>query len=109
MLFDRYTPMIEGRTVADAKTDRRSAVKYGACRLSQEALYLPDGSYLLRSDITDAESRMGAAHVAGCCAGGVPVPRVIVTDVNGRKHQMLLDTQSTAERLVKALLPGKAD
>lgn len=102
LLFSRLFPMIKGHTLPDARADYAQAQKIGFYRLSDHALYCPDGGYLLRRDITQAIRGTGSAHVTGCCAGGVPVPRVVAVTAE-KKFPLLFDTEKAAIRLEEAL------
>lgn len=108
MLFGKLTPTIDGQTLADPKADYRTAQKIGSFRVSEAALYQPNGTYLLRSSIAGAESGMGKTHVTGCCAGGVPVPRVLITTIDGKKLQLLCDSKAISQRLADALNGNEA-
>jgi len=102
MLFDRYLPAVEGRTLPDPKADHRTAVKYGPLRITDVAVYLPDKRYILLEDITGARADLGCAHVTGCCAGGVPVPRVVIA-ADKAKFPVLCDKEETTAAIVKRL------
>lgn len=102
MLFGKPEPMVPGQILADPKEDYRSAQKIGPFRVSQQALYLPNGTYLLRSAILEITNDWGCAHVTGCCAGGIPVPRVVITTAE-KKIPFLCDKEAIAKRLVEAL------
>ena len=102
MLLFKNKPMLPGRTLDHVKEDYQSADKIGPCRVSGAAFYGPDGSYLLLQDITDAVSGMGSAHVTGCCAGSVPVPRVVIT-AGGKKFPILCSNAESAARLAQKL------
>lgn len=102
MFFGDYEPMLEGQTIADPKNDYRSAQKYGFFRISDQAFYQPNRCYLPRSVIRSAEVSMGSAHVTGCCAGGVYVPRLVIhTDT--KKFPILCDNAKLAESIADAL------
>lgn len=102
MLFFRPYPMIKGHTLSDTKADLASAEKIGPYRVGRQALYGPDGGYLLLADITEAIRGTGSAHVTGCCAGGVPVPRVVAVTAE-KKFPLLFDNDKNADRLAEVL------
>lgn len=106
LLFDNYTPMLEGHTLADPKSDYRTAEKFGFFRISGQAFYAPDKRYILRSDILSAEASWGAAHVTGCCAGGVPTPRLVIVTPE-KKFPFLCDKEAMTQKMAD-MLNGKA-
>lgn len=105
MLFFKPYSLLDGQTLADAKQDYASAEKVGPFRLSAKAFYQQDGGYVLREAIQNAVSGWGATHVTGCCAGGIPVPRVVITTAQ-KKIPVFCEHESTAQKLA-ALLNGE--
>lgn len=102
MFFSKFEPLIEGQTLPDPKADYSTAEKVGPYRISQLAFYLPDKRYLLRSSILEAEKGTGYAHVTGCCAGGIPVPRIVIS-TEKQKFPFLCDHEKDAIRLTQEL------
>lgn len=106
MLLFTPQPIIPGQSLPDVKADYRSAKKIGYFRVSDLAVYPPDGTFLLRSSILDIVRNWGSAHVTGCCAGGVPVPRLVIT-TESKKIPLLCGNEATADALAAELNPRK--
>lgn len=102
MFLGRLEALLPDRTLADPKAVRASAEKIGPFRIAEEAVFMPNGTYLLRSDIQEVSWSMAAAHVTGCCAGGVPVPRVVFVTAS-KKFPILCDSKAVAEQITAAL------
>lgn len=102
MLFETHSPMIPGQTIDNPKADYRTAEKFGFFRISDTAFYQPNGSYLPRHLIENAVIGWGSAHVTGCCAGGIPVPRLVIT-AGEKKFQFLCDSEKIAAKMANKL------
>lgn len=102
MLLGKPIPMIQGQTLADYKDDYRTAEKIGHFRVSPKAVYTPDGHFILRSSIVEAVSGWGSAHVTGCCAGGIPTPRILFVTPD-QKIPVLCDKEATSLKLAEVL------
>lgn len=104
MLFQKkFVSLTPSVVLEDPSADYKTAKRLGQYRLSSLALYQPSGNYLPIAAITHAEIGTGATHVTGCCAGGVPVPRVLVNTAD-RKFQFLCDTPKMAQTMLEAFV-----
>lgn len=85
MLFGSWKSMIPGLELGDPKGDVKKALRAGQYKVSDQALYQPDGTYLPFAAVTEVVRDKGSVHVTGCCIGVVPVERVVVATAAGRK------------------------
>lgn len=71
MFGKTYQSMTAGAELADPKAENKTATRVGQYKVSDRAIFKPDGSYLLFSEVTDFVCDKTSVHVSGCCAGGV--------------------------------------
>ena len=80
MLFTKkFKSLVENIEVEDQDSDFKSSKHIGQYRVSDKAIYKADGTYLPFSAVTGIVHDKTAVHVSGCCAGGVPVDRLMFT------------------------------
>ena len=102
MFGRKYVPLEEGSVIEDAAADVKSAKRVGQYKLSKNAIYKADGTYLATSVVTDITHDKTSVHVSGCCAGGVPVERLIFDTEKGR-YPFLFDTTKDVEKVMNIL------
>lgn len=78
MLFTKkFKSLVENAEVENQDSDFKSSRHIGQYRVSGKAIYKADGTYLPFSAVTEIVHDKTAVHVSGCCAGGVPVDRLM--------------------------------
>ena len=80
--FNKAYPFIDGQTISDPRSDRRSAKKIGDTKFGHEAIFFyKDGTlyYIPYSAVTSAKALIMPEHHS-CCSGGstIDVPTVMV-------------------------------
>lgn len=80
--FNKAYPFIDGQTISDPRSDRRSAKKIGDTKYGHEAIFFyKDGTpyYIPYSAVTSAKALIMPEHHS-CCSGGstIDVPTVMV-------------------------------
>lgn len=102
MFGKKFLSVIEGFELDNPAEDCKSAIRIGQYKVSNLAIYKPDGSYLPFEKVTDTVCDKTSVHVSGCCAGGVPVERIIfVTDAG--KYPFIFDTAKDVSRVLEKL------
>ncbi|MBQ0000724.1 MAG: hypothetical protein KBT01_04195, partial [Clostridiales bacterium] len=84
MFGRKWRSLEEGTGIADPQQDYRTAKRIGQFKLSENAIYKPDGTYLPLNIIKEITHDRTAVHVSGCCAGGVMVERLIFHTAAGK-------------------------
>lgn len=93
-----WKSMVPGVELPDPRADYRQSARAGQYKVSALALYQEDGNYLPFAGVTEVQRDKGSVHVTGCCIGGVPVERVVVTIPAG-KRAFFFDSVKTADRV----------
>jgi len=83
----------------DVALDIKTAKRIGQYKISSNAIYKPDGTYLPVAAITGVTADKTSVHVSGCCAGGVPVERLIFDTAQGR-YPFIFDTKKDVEKVL---------
>lgn len=99
MFGKEWKSLVEGVEVPNTKADYKAAKRLGQYRVSDLAIYKADGTYIPMESITDYVHDMTAVHVSGCCAGGVPVDRVVFS-TESRKIPLIFDNQKQVDAIV---------
>lgn len=94
-----YTSLVPDVSLENPNEDYKSAKRCGQYKLSDKALYKPDGGYIPFSAIKEFIHDQNSVHVAGCCAGGVPVERIIFVADNIR-IPLIFDTRKQVEEII---------
>ena len=92
-----FTTLVEGAPVDDAESDFKEAKTIGKYRFGKKAVYRPDYSYVPYSEITAVVKDKGSVHVTGCCAGGVPIDRLVIT-AGGKPFVFEMDSPKAQEK-----------
>lgn len=85
--------------IEDPAADNKSAVHVGQYKVSDNAIYMPDGRYLPFAAVTDAVCDKTSVHVSGCCAGCVPVDRIVFATENG-KFPFIFDSKKDQDKVL---------
>jgi len=99
MFGKKLNSLVPGVRLEDPKADYKSARFSGQYRLSDRAIYRPDGSYLPFSAVKDTLHDQTTVHVSGCCAGGVPVERIVFITENA-KIPLIFDSKKQVEAVL---------
>ena len=102
MFGKKYESLVAGVTIEDYNDDLKNGKRLGQYRLGAKAIYKPDYTYVPLEAVTGSVQDKTAVHVSGCCAGGVPVDRVVL-ETNDGKFQFIFDKKKDAEILVAAV------
>lgn len=81
MFKKNLTSLVEGVEITDATEDIKQGKTVGKYKVTPNGIYRPDNKYLPKSAITEVIQDKGSVHVTGCCAGGVPVDRLVIKTV----------------------------
>lgn len=99
MFGKKYVPVDGASEIPSPEVDVKSAKRVGQYKISEMAIYKPDGTYLPLSEIEELTHDRTSVHVSGCCAGGVPVERIIFDTANGR-YPFIFDTVKDVENVI---------
>lgn len=100
-MFDsKLKSLIDGAEIENAKMDKKSAKRIGQYKVSDKAIYKADGTYLPFEKITEYTHDKTSVHVSGCCAGGVPVERLIL-DTKEQRFPFIFDTLKDVEKVIE--------
>ena len=95
-----WKTILPGREIPDVKTDLKTAVSFGAFRVSEKAVYLTNREYLPLDAVQKAGLYSSQMNSHGCCGLGLPVWYVLL--YYGADHPLKLLTE-TREKAEKAL------
>lgn len=98
MLFTKLHSAVNTE-LENANEDYKTAKRIGQYKFSSAAIYMADGTYIPLKAVTDVVSDKSSVHVTGCCAGCVPVERLILT-ASDKKIQLLFDSKKEIEKAV---------
>lgn len=88
--------------IPDVKADYKSAKRVGQYKISQNAIYKPDGEYVPICSVTERRIDKSSVHVSGCCAGGVLVERLVLS-VGEDRYQFVFDTKKEIDRAIQII------
>ena len=106
MFGSKLESLVANVIVEDAVADKKTAKRIGQYKFSNKAIYKADGTYLPLASVTGYTCDKSSVHVTGCCAGGVPVERIIFDTTDGR-HQFLFDTKKDLEKAISVVGTSK--
>jgi len=86
----------------NAEADYKNAKRIGQFKVSENAIYKPDGTYLPLSLVSGITQDKTSVHVSGCCAGGVPVERLIFDTEDGR-YPFIFDSKKDVDKVLKII------
>lgn len=99
MFYSKLRSLVEGIEIDDAKADKKSAKRVGQYKISDKALYKADGTYIPFEAVTEYTHDKTSVHVSGCCAGGVPVERLIL-DTADQRFPLIFDTVYDVNKVI---------
>lgn len=100
MFGKKFLSLVKGFSLEDPGADYKLSKRSGQYRLSSRAIYQPGGSYVPFAAVRECIHDQTHVHVSGCCAGGVPVERIVfITD--NEKIPMIFDTKKQVESVLK--------
>ena len=73
-----WQTILPGHEIPDAKQDAKSAVSFGAFRVSENAVYLNGREYLPLEAVQKARLYSTQMSTHGCCGLGLPVWNVLL-------------------------------
>ena len=103
MFGSKLVSLVEGHTIEDAAADKKTAKRVGQFKVSAKAIYRADNKYLPFEAVTGYTCDKSSVHVTGCCAGCVPVERMVFETCNGDKIQFLFDSQKDLDKVIEIL------
>ncbi len=104
-MFEKYRAVDGCRELPDVERDRKTAKRIGQYRVSRNALYYADGTYVPLSDISDITREEASVLTKGCC-GIVLQTMELVFYAGGRKRRIIVDSEKQAGRLRAAIGNG---
>lgn len=102
MFRKKLVPLEEGAILENVDSDYKTAKRIGQFKISENAIYKPDNTYLPFSAVTEYTHDKTSVHVSGCCAGGVPVDRLILDTLNGR-YPFIFDKAKDVQKVVEKI------
>lgn len=102
MFLMKLQSLVPKQEISDAKEDYKSAKRVGQYKVSTKAIYQPDGGYVPFAAVKDYVLDKSSVHVTGCCAGGVPVERIILITDEG-KFPFIFDSQKAVDKVVELM------
>ena len=99
MFNKKFTSLEKEITIDNAEADYKAAKRVGQFKVSENAIYKPDGTYLPVSAVTEVTVDKSSVHVSGCCAGGVPVDRMIF-DTESARYPFLFDSKKDVKKVL---------
>lgn len=102
MFKKKLIPMEDGTTLENVEADYKTAKRVGQFKVSANAIYKPDGTYLPFAAVTETTHDKTSVHVSGCCAGGVPVDRIILDTEKGR-FPFIFDTAKDVQKILDVI------
>jgi len=103
MFGKKYTSLVDNYVIDNPAEDAKLGDRIGKYKLSNQAIYNPDGSYLPFAAVTEAMRDRGTVHVTGCCGNSAYVERVIAR-VDGKPFVFLFDTVEEAKRVLERIV-----
>lgn len=98
-VWKKYTSLAAGMVLDDPKADYKESRFLGQYRISSKAIYKNDGSYLPFAAVRECVHDQATVHVSGCCAGGVPVERIVfITETE--RISMIFDSKRQVETVL---------
>lgn len=104
-----WRSIVPGRGIPDVKEDAKSAVSFGAFRLSDRAVYLAGREYLPLAALEKVRLYSSRLNTQGCCGLGVPVWYVLLYHGAEKPVKLLAETREKAEEVlgrITALQPS---
>ena len=101
MAWKSITPRF---TVPDPKADGKNAVRFGACRISDAAVYLNGRMYLPLAAVEKARIYASRLPSQGCCGLGVPVWYVLLYYGEEKPLRLLTESKEEARDVLAAIL-----
>ena len=71
-------------------------------KISANAIYKPDKTYLPVKAVVSVVHDRTAVHVSGCCAGGVPVERLVFS-TDGGKYPFIFDNNKDINKVLEII------
>lgn len=102
MFWMKLQSLVPGQEISDAREDYKSAKRVGQYKVSTKAIYQPDGGYVPFAAVKDYVLDKSSVHVTGCCAGGVPVERMILVTDEG-KLPFIFDSKKAVDKAVELM------
>lgn len=99
MFEKKFTCVEEAFAIENINDDYKHAKRVGQYKVSERAIYRPDNTYLPVSAVVKLSHDKTSVHVSGCCAGGVPVERLVFTTDNNI-YQYIFDTTKDIQKLL---------
>ena len=104
MAWMKWSPYLEGRTVADPASDHGQGVRIEQYRISASAVYFPREKYLLLSDIRRTWIQSSQMNVIGCCGKGLPVSILRIDAGEDVRVNLVFEKRENAEKAISLFL-----
>lgn len=108
MFGKKFNSLAAGFALEDPNADYKTSRWSGQYRVSSQAIYQPGGSYIPFAAVTECVHDQTSVHVSGCCAGGVPVERIVFITEN-EKIPMIFDNKKQVQTVLALVKAGKAE
>lgn len=102
MFGRKYVSLDAKSSLENVASDIKNSKRVGQYKISENGIYKPDGTYLCVSAITEITHDKTSVHVSGCCAGGVPVERLIFDTEDGR-YPFIFDTVKDVDKVLNII------
>ena len=99
------TSMIEGKKIRDVHSDFKSAVRVEQYRLSQNALYLPEGlrwKYIPLSEIQNVEESFRVISAGHCVPVREKRPEIDIS-FSGQTLHLQLEKQESMQKILEGI------
>ncbi len=97
MFKKNFVSLVDGVVIENVSEDYKTAKSMGKYKISENALYKGDYTYLPFSAIDSVVCDKGSVHVTGCCIGCLPVDRIVVR-VGENPFIFEFDSKKAAEK-----------
>lgn len=101
-MFEKYIPVTGCRELPNAKEDRKTAKRIGQYRVSSEALYYADSTYIPLADMSELHTEEMSVPTKGCCGIVLQAP-AIVFFAGGAKRRIMADSEKQVEILLEKM------
>ena len=96
MFGKKYNTLIQNVELENIAEDYKKAKRLGQYKISDNALYKADGSYIPFSGVKEYIQDYAEIHTVGCCGGGTLVDRIVFIAENDR-IAVLFDSKKQVE------------
>ena len=99
MLGKKFASLVSGADLENAEGEYKQSKRLGQYRICDKAIFKADGTYVPFATVKECIQDQTSVHVSGCCAGGVPVERIVFVTEN-ESIPLIFDNKKQVETVV---------